>query len=107
MLARSNITEVPNKVFDRLYPHQGARGGHSKRADERSSSSTQRPPARRHRHQVLLRRLRQLSTTTSTFPSFARRTLDELAARRDPFAMPTEQLNVLAAIRGPGIGRFP
>ena len=40
-------------------------------------------------------------------PSFARRTLDQLAARRDPFAMPTEQLNVLAAIRGPGIGRFP
>ena len=35
MLARSNITEVPNKVFDRLYPHQGARGGHSKRADEK------------------------------------------------------------------------
>lgn len=104
MLARSNITEVPNKVFDRLYPHQGARGGHSKRADEKLEQYYSDP---------------QLVGIVTRFyyddyvnfqiplPAFARRTLDELAARRDPFAMPTEQLNVLAAIRGPGIARFP
>ena len=103
MLARSNITEVPNKVFDRLYPHQGARGGHSKRADEKLEQYYSDP---------------QLVGIVTRFyyddyvnfqiplPSFARRTLDELAARRDPFAMPTEQLNVLAAIRGPGIAHF-
>lgn len=35
MLARSNITKVPHAVRRRLYPHIGASGGHSKRADEK------------------------------------------------------------------------
>ena len=103
MLARSNITEVPRAVFDRLYPRLGARGGHSTRADEKLGQYYSDP---------------QLVGIVTRFyyddyvnfqiplPSFARRALHELAARRDPFAMPTEQLNVLAAIRGPGIAHF-
>ena len=36
-------------------------------------------------------------------PPFARRALGELAARGDPYAMPTKQLDVLDTIRGSGI----
>ena len=80
MLACSNITEVPRAVgFDRLYPRLGARGGHSTRADEKLEQYYSDPQL-----VGIVTRFYydDYVNFQIPFPSFARRALHELAARR-------------------------